>query len=87
MTYINAEEILPAALIFEIQRYADGVTLYIPRKAENRRCWGCGTAYKSELLARNEHIRRDRQQGASIPDLAEKYHLSEKSIRRILQNI
>ena len=36
MRYIKAEEILPKALIEQIQEYADGVTIYIPRKAENR---------------------------------------------------
>lgn len=84
MRYIKAEDILPEEMIRAIQQYVDGATIYIPRKAENRRAWGCGTAYKSELVARNEHICRDHQQGAGISQLAEKYHLSEKSIRRIL---
>ena len=86
MRYIKAEDILPAEVIALIQEYADGVTIYIPRKAENRRAWGCGTEYKAQLGQRNRHIRREHAQGTSIPALAEKYHLSEKSIRRILRS-
>jgi len=84
MRYIKAEEILPKALIEQIQEYADGVTIYIPRKAENRRAWGCNTDYKAELRQRNHRIRREYDMGATIKDLALGYHLSEKSIRRIL---
>lgn len=85
MRYINAEEILPGELVALIQQYVDGVTLYIPRKEENRRPWGCGTDYRGELAERNRAIRRERAQGAKIEDLAKKYHLCAKSIGRILR--
>lgn len=86
MSYIKAEKILPEELIRKIQEYADGVYIYIPRKPGTRRRWGQETAYKSELQARNDRIRRDHGSGEGIPELSRKYHLSEKSIRRILQN-
>lgn len=85
MRYIKAEEILPELLIREIQQYADGVTLYIPRKAGNRRAWGNATGYRAELRQRNLRIRLEHQMGATVRDLALGYHLSEKSIRRILR--
>lgn len=85
MRYIRAEDVLPKNLIDEIQQYADGVTLYIPRKAENRRNWGCGTEYRTELEMRNAAIRAERAAGVPIGKLAETYHLSEKSIQRILR--
>lgn len=84
MRYIKAEQVLPEELIRQIQQYADGITLYIPRKAENRRAWGNATGYRAELRQRNLRIRLEHQMGASITDLALGYHLSEKSIRRIL---
>lgn len=84
MRYIKAEAILPQELIAQIQKYADGVNIYIPRKAENRRSWGCDTTYKQELSRRNQSILRQYRDGAKIPFLAEHYHLSEKSIRRII---
>ena len=86
MSYIKAEEILPEALIRKIQEYADGVYIYIPRKPGTRQAWGQKTDYRAELKVRNDHIRNDYAAGESITMLSRRYHLSEKSIRRILQN-
>ena len=86
MSYIKAEEILPEELIRQIQEYADGVYIYIPRKPGTRRKWGQETSYKAELKIRNERIRSDYAAGESVTTLSRRYHLSEKSIRRILQN-
>lgn len=85
MSYIKAEEILPEELIKRIQEYADGVYIYIPRKPGTRHLWGQETAYKAELKARNDRIRSDYAAGESVTTLSRRYHLSEKSIRRILQ--
>jgi len=85
MSYIKAEQVLPQELIRQIQEYADGVYLYIPRKPGARHSWGQKTSYKSELNVRNKCIRGDHAAGASVPVLCRKYHLSEKSIRRILK--
>ena len=86
MSYIKAEDILPEELIRRIQEYADGVYIYIPRKPGTRHSWGQKTDYKAELKVRNDRIRGDFAAGASVQTLSRKYHLSEKSIRRILQN-
>ena len=86
MSYIKAEEILPEELIRQIQEYVDGVYLYIPRKPGTRHHWGQETGYRAELKARNDRIRREYAAGTSVMALSQKYHLSEKSIRRILQN-
>lgn len=85
VSYIKAEEILPEDLIRAIQEYADGVYIYIPRKPGTRHQWGQETNYKSELKIRNDSIRNDHASGVSVALLSRKYHLSEKSIRRILQ--
>ena len=86
MSYIKAEEILPEELIRKIQEYADGVYIYIPRKPGTRHTWGQATNYKAELKIRNDCIRSDYEAGMSIAALSRKFHLSEKSIRRILQH-
>ena len=86
MRYIKAEDILPEEVVKLIQQYVDGETIYIPRKAENRLTWGCRTGYKAELRQRNEHILQEYASGTTISVLSKRYHLSEKSIRRILQN-
>lgn len=85
MRYMKAEQILPMELIRQIQEYADGVYIYIPRKPGTRHAWGQETDYKAELLARNDRIRGDFAAGMTVRELSGKYHLSEKSIRRILQ--
>ena len=85
MSYIKAEEILPEELIRQIQEFVDGAYIYIPRKPGTRRKWGQNTDYKAELKIRNDHIRSDHATGVSTALLSRKYHLSEKSIRRILQ--
>ena len=86
MSYIKAEEILPEELVRQIQAYVDGAYIYIPRKPGTRHPWGQETDYKAEPKARNDRIRSDYAAGSGITDLSRKYHLSEKSIRRILQN-
>jgi len=86
MSYIKAEEILPEVLIRRIQEYVDGVYIYIPRIPGTRQAWGQKTDYRAELKVRNDRIRNDYAAGETITMLSRRYHLSEKSIRRILQN-
>lgn len=85
MRYQKAEDILPAELLAEIQKYADGVYLYIPRRADHRQSWGNSTRYREELRQRNESIRYLHREGVEVTALAEQFHLSEKSIWRILR--
>ena len=85
MSYIKAEKVLPEELIRQIQEYADGMYIYIPRKPGTRHKWGQETDYKAELKLRNDRIRSDYTAGESVTTLSRRYHLSEKSIRRILQ--
>ena len=85
MSYIKADEILPEDLIRKIQEYADGVYIYIPRKPGIRNAWGQKTDYKAELKVRNDRIRSGYKAGEAVTVLSRRYHLSEKSIRRILQ--
>ncbi len=85
MSYIKAMDILPEELIRQIQKYVDGVYIYIPRKPGTRHAWGEKSDYKVELKIRNESICNDYKAGESVNELSRRYHLSEKSIRRILQ--
>lgn len=87
MKYLNAAQILPGELLEQIQTYADGVYLYIPRRAEEKRRWGTGTDTRLYLHQRNHAIYRDHLDGASVEALAEQYFLSVKSIQRILSQI
>lgn len=53
MSYINANDILPKELINEIQKYVQGVNLYIPKIFDKKKA---DSEYKKELLDRNMEI-------------------------------
>ena len=81
MGYLNANVILPKELINEIQKYVQGVNLYIPKIPEQKKT---DSSYKSEVYERNKEIYELFQLGNKVSDLAKMYYLSEKSIYRIL---
>lgn len=85
MGYAKAFDILPAEMVWQIQQYIDGGVLYIPRKEACRKAWGAGTCTKRELAQRNARIYSDFKTGVPIVQLAQTYHLAEKSIQRILR--
>lgn len=80
MSYINANVVLPKELIKEIQKYVNGVDLYIPKVAKVSNC----SIYKNEIYRRNKEIYELFLQGEKVSKLAAKYYLSDKSIYRIL---
>ena len=81
MSYINANDILPKELINEIQKYVQGVNLYIPKIFDKK---NTDSEYKKELLDRNMEIYEMFQSGNKVSELAKMYYLSDKSIYRIL---
>lgn len=85
MRYQRAEDILPAELLTEVQKYTDGVYLYIPRRADHRKSWGNSTRYREELQQRNESIRYLHREGLTTQELAERFHLSVKTVQRVLR--
>ncbi len=87
MNYIKAEQVLPLELINEIHKYVSGECLYIPIKPEERTEWGIRSGYRQELDERNKYIYTLYLDGIGIPELAELYYLSEKSIYRIINQI
>lgn len=85
MRYVRAQDIFPAQLLELIQTYVDGEYVYIPRKAGEKRAWGESTRSKEEIHVRNQAIYEDYQNGSEIETLSRDYYLSDKSIRRIIQ--
>lgn len=85
MSYLRAEEILPQALIEEIQQYVSGKSIYIP--STGKQDWGSRTETKQALLTRNREIFRQYQMGTSVNQLAQTHYLSEKSIQRIIREM
>jgi Mor family transcriptional regulator len=83
MNYRNAQDILPDALLREVQKYTSGETLYIPSRGERRK-WGHGSGARAFYEQRNEAIRQKFADKASIKDLAEEYFLSTETIKKIV---
>lgn len=84
MSYLKAADVLPEELLDRIQDYIDGETIYIPRKAINRKVWGEKTKSKNMTAARNNEIYRKYAAGTTIDLLCEMYYLSPKSIQKII---
>lgn len=85
MRYQKAEDVLPAELLAQVQKYADGVYLYIPRRPDHRQSWGNSTRYREELRQRNESIQYLHREGLDAEGLADRFHLTVKTIQRILR--
>ena len=84
MSYVNGKEVLPDHILAEIQQYYSGGLIYIPSKGEERCKWGTKTATKRQLEKRNQEIRAKKNNGASIWELMEEYHLAYDTIKKII---
>ena len=84
MKYVNARDLLPEALVRELQGYLQGGYVYIPADETRKRRWGERSGYRQELQRRNGAIAEAHRSGATVEDLAARYCLSESAIRKIL---
>jgi len=83
MKYENAKELLPEALLKEVQKYAGGKLLYIPVENESK-SWGEASGYRQKLLKRNVMIVNRYKAGETLSELADEYFLSLDSIKKIV---
>lgn len=84
MKYLNAQVILPDALVKELQSYVQGGYIYIPVSRDRQKHWGEVSGYKKELEKRNRQIKEEYQSGISMECLSEKYCLSLYAVRKII---
>ncbi|MCJ0932061.1 hypothetical protein GLV94_19030 [Virgibacillus halodenitrificans] len=84
MGYKKASDVLPNELVLVIQKYFDGDYLYIPRKRGNELAWGEKNGTRKTINDRNQSIGTKYSNGISKEQLAAEYHLSIKSIERII---
>lgn len=82
--YINAKDVLPKALILQIQQYVGGSMIYIPQRDDDKKSWGDSTNSRSEIVERNNEIKEKKKNGATIDDLMSEYHLSYDTIKSII---
>ncbi len=83
MSYVNGEEILPDELLCEIRKYYRGGLIYIPPQ-EKRNQWGTKTPTKKLLEKRNQEICQKKNNGSTIKELMEEYHLAYDTIKKIV---
>ncbi len=87
MSYVNASDVLPPELLIMVQKYAEGVRMYIPRVEGRRRSWGTRTGTRTSLQLRNRDIRDRYRAGETVDELAGVYFLSPERIRAILRDL
>ncbi len=83
MQYENAKDILPASLLAEVQKYAEGKAIYIPKRSK-REGWGEASGYREKLNKRNTAILNRYSTGRSIMEIAEEFFLSPETIKKIV---
>lgn len=84
MKYRKAESILPQELLEQIQQYIQGEYVYIPNKQGTKKGWGEKTGTRRYITERNVSIKKQYDSGKRCEQLAEEYHLSLSSIRKIV---
>lgn len=84
MKYVKAHEVFPKHLLEEIQKHVQGQLVYIPKLPANHEKWGTHTDTKERLLKRNMDIVKAYQSGITVIQLAERYFLSEETVKKIV---
>ena len=83
MKYENARDVLPASLLEEVQKYAEGKVIYIPKR-EKTKSWGEASGYREKLNKRNALICSRYAAGTGVLELAEEFYLSPESVKKIV---
>ena len=85
MKYRKASDILPDELLREVQKYASGEAIYIPKYKERKK-WGAGSGARNFYEKRNKEICDKFSDGMSMEKLSEEYCLALETIRKIIYN-
>lgn len=83
MKYENAKDILPPELFAEVEKYAAGKLIYVPR-SDARRRWGENSGSRQKITERNTEIRRMFAEGTTADELAAIHYLTPETIRNIV---
>lgn len=83
LKYENGKDIFPTDLLHQIQKYVSGKFVYIP-SSDKKRAWGETSGYRQYLIDRNRDIKAKFHTGVGIEALADEYHLSFDTIKKII---
>ena len=86
MKYRNARTVLPEQLFKELQQYVQCEIIYVPGDDSVRAGWGQNNGTREKYINRNKEIIRLYRNGISKEDIADRYHLSECSIKKIIND-
>lgn len=84
MKYLNAQIILPDALVKELQTYVQGGYIYVPVVSGQQKRWGEVSGCRRGLEQRNRQIKEEYRRGVTMESLSEKYCLSLYAVRKII---
>lgn len=84
LKYRNAKTILPERLLKELQQYIRGEIVYVPGDDSVRAGWGENNGTREKYVSRNKEIITLYRNGISKEAIADRYHLSEYSINKIV---
>lgn len=84
MNYVNATDILPPDLLKEIQKYAGGTLLYVPKDEAETKSWGEVLGQKVYYKKRNRMIINKFKYGIAVSELAKEYSLSTDTVKKIV---
>lgn len=84
MKYLNASDVLPEKLLKEIQQYAGGALLYVPKNETDRKEWGEVSGERRYYKKRNRMIINQFIYGVTIDQLAQEYCLSKETVKKIV---
>jgi Mor family transcriptional regulator len=85
LKYKNANSILPKRLVEELVKYAGGDLIYVPRSGSAKAKWGEITGAREIYAQRNSEIIRSYRNGTEVGEIADRFHLSDYSIRKIVR--
>ncbi len=83
MKYENAKDILPESLLKQVQLYAEGKVIYIPKRG-NAKGWGEASGCREKLDRRNTLIRSRYASGRSVLEIAEEFYLSPETVKKLV---
>ncbi|WP_310604230.1 CD3324 family protein [Anaerosporobacter sp.] len=84
MNYLNALDVLPAELLKEIQKYAGGTLLYVPKEEAEAKTWGEVSGQKKYFKRRNRMLINKFKYGITVQQLAKEYCLSADTVKKIV---
>lgn len=84
MNYLNAADVLPPSLFDEIQKYAGGALLYVPKAEAASKDRGEISGQKKYYQKRNRMMINKFKYGIIVPELAKEYSLSTDTVKKIV---